>query len=278
MHKELPGVKSPKDDDILWRYMSLEKFANILATKSLFFTRADKFEDPLEGYVPQAVRDLYEAGVSRVTPHPKLKNMVLKVIENWHKYVVCNCWHQNEVESMAMWEKYHMRNSGIAIKTTMQDLKKSLIGAYDVFTGKVQYIDDNNYEHHHIQNFFRSDVLFPGKWTYFPHFRKRTEFEYENEVRLIIDSEPFIRDYMNVPADNANLEAFLNNEFPVMCEIGIPLDINVNTLIHEVIISPYTQDWVTETVKSVVYKYGYDFPINGFNFPVSRSKLLDPPD
>ena len=47
MYREIDGIQPPKDEDTLWRYMSLEKFVNILKTKSLFFTRADKFDDPV---------------------------------------------------------------------------------------------------------------------------------------------------------------------------------------------------------------------------------------
>ena len=36
MPKELKGIGQPKAGDTLWRYMSFEKFANILATESLF--------------------------------------------------------------------------------------------------------------------------------------------------------------------------------------------------------------------------------------------------
>lgn len=48
-------IISPEDGATLWRYMSLEKFVNMLETKSLFFTRADKFEDPFEGFIPSAL-------------------------------------------------------------------------------------------------------------------------------------------------------------------------------------------------------------------------------
>ena len=47
-------------------------------------------------------------------------------------------------------------------------------------------------------------------------------------------------------------------------------NIDVNTLIDEVIVSPYAEDWITETVSSVVQKYGY-------NFEVNPSTLLDDP-
>lgn len=40
----------------IWRYMDFTKFVNILETKSLFFVRSDKFEDPYEGSYPKYYR------------------------------------------------------------------------------------------------------------------------------------------------------------------------------------------------------------------------------
>ena len=54
MSKELKGIGQPQDEDAVWRYMSFEKFANMLATESLFFTRADRYEDKFEGYIPKS--------------------------------------------------------------------------------------------------------------------------------------------------------------------------------------------------------------------------------
>ena len=94
--------------------MSFEKFVNLLGTKSLYFTRADKFEDPLEGFTPPPVREHYKNAIGDITTLEKFQ-------ENGHKYTLCNCWHHATEESMAMWEKYHMHNNGIAIKTTFGD-------------------------------------------------------------------------------------------------------------------------------------------------------------
>ena len=52
--------------------------------------------------------------------------------------------------------------------------------------------------------------------------------------------------------------------------IGMLFNIDVNMLIDEVIVSPYAKDWVTETLRSVVQKFG-------FNFDVKPSTLLDTP-
>jgi hypothetical protein len=42
----------PSDDAVIWRYMDFAKFVAMLQTESLFFNRADKFRDPLEGRFP----------------------------------------------------------------------------------------------------------------------------------------------------------------------------------------------------------------------------------
>lgn len=57
---KLTGIELPDDADFLWKYMSFEKFVNLLGTKSLYFTRADKFEDPLEGFTPPPVKEHYK--------------------------------------------------------------------------------------------------------------------------------------------------------------------------------------------------------------------------
>ena len=267
MYKEVDGITPPEDEVTLWRYMSFEKFASILATEALFFTRADKFEDPFEGFIPQAMMDSHKKSVKRVTPNEATAKMVLTIAENWrNKYVICNCWHQNEEESMAMWEKYHIRNSGIVIKTTARDLKDSLSDKHDVFIGKIGYSSQSTYEDNYTISFAASDLSSHKKGIYFPYFLKRKAFEYENEVRIIIDTQRFIEDHVNKHTRETILEA----EFPDICDIGMYFNVNVKRLINEVIISPYAEKWVTDTVRSLVHQYGFDFE-------VSPSEILDDP-
>ncbi len=236
MSKELKGIGQPEDTDIVWRYMSFEKFADILATESLFFTRADRYDDKFEGYVPQSKTLSYESSGSQIVP-------------NFRQYIMCNCWHHNDEESMAMWDKYHLRNSGIAIKTTIGNLKNSLPDEPNVFIGKIEYIEDYN------QIDMLEDVP-PDIWLHYPYFYKRTPFKYEQEVRAIIDIASILQD-----------DPY---------EFGRSLKINVKTLIDEndekseVIVSPHADKWVAGTLELIVKQYGFQFPVN-------QSKLLDPP-
>ncbi len=238
MSKELKGIIQPKDCDTVWRYMSFEKFADILATESLFFTRADRYDDKFEGYVPQ----------STTLPHkPEVNPTVDRVDSNFRQYIMCNCWHHGEEESMGMWDKYHLRNSGIAIKTTMGNLKNSLPDKPNVFIGKIKYISNHN------QIEMPMDVEI---FLHYPYFYKRKPFEYEREVRAIIDI------------------ASLPQDAPY--EFGTSLKIDLKTLIDEndeksqVIVSPHADKWVAGTLELIVERYGYQFSVN-------PSKLLDPP-
>ena len=267
MFEELEGITSPEDEAILWRYMNFEKFVNLLATKTLFFTRVDKFKDPFEGLIPPSLKNQIKEAINRAenSEEKEMFKLGLKAIENFRKYAMCNCWHQNEEESMAMWEKYHIRNSGIAIKTTMGNLKRCFSDEHDVFIGEINYIHNNTYDSNYINNYRNSKGTARTKLVYLPYFHKRKAFEYEHEVRIIIDAEPFVRDYFDSRGGEIRAETYLETEFPDICETGIPLTIDVETLIGEtgeVIISPYANNWITDTIKSVVHQYGFDFEVN----------------
>ena len=233
---ELKGTRQPKNKDTVWRYMSFEKFANVLATGSLFFSSADKYDDKLEGRIPQLVIRYYESAGIRFDPELR-------------QYIMCNCWHYGDEESMAMWDKYHLRNNGISIKTTMGNLKSSLPDEPNIFIGKVDY------EVESIEN--QNQIEMPEdieNFLYYPYFYKRKPFAYEQEVRAIID-------IASIPRDDSY-------------KFGIPLEINVETLIDkssEVIVSPHADGWIAGTLELIVERCG-------FRFPVNRSKLLDPPD
>ena len=233
MSTELRGIGQPRDEDTVWRYMSFEKFADILATGSLFFTRADKYDDKFEGYIPESINVVYESADIHIDPNI------------FRPYIMCNCWHHGEEESMAMWDKYHLRSSGIAIRTTMENLKSSLPDKPNVFIGKIEYIENHN----------QIDIPIDDveNFLHYPYFYKRKPFEYEQEVWAIIDV------------------ASISRDDPY--EFGTPVEINVETLMSEkseVIVSPHAEKWVTDTLELIVERYGYQFPVNS-------SRLLDPP-
>ena len=268
MYKVLDGITSPNNEDTLWRYMSFEKFVSILKTESLFYTKAYKFEDTFEGIRPQPIMDAYIRVLRRHAPEAHAQG-VIKIIEIMRKHVMCNCWHQNKEESKAMWNDYGRHNNGIAIKTTVQKLKNSLSGTmYDVFIGKIKYLSPSTYDENYTKSFLKSIENASAldkykKWTYFPYFYKREEFEYEREVRIIIDIDRDIEDVLRrFRGETISDPEFIESVFPDSGENGKLYRVNVNMLIDEIITSPYADERITQEVKSAIQKCGYNFEVN----------------
>jgi hypothetical protein len=50
MYLNNQNIKLPDDPDtIIWKYLDLSKFLDLLMSKKLFMSRSDKFEDQYEG-------------------------------------------------------------------------------------------------------------------------------------------------------------------------------------------------------------------------------------
>lgn len=81
----------------------------------------------------------------------------------------------------------------------------------------------------------------------------------------LTDIEPFVRKALDqtIPEDTSLLSKYISEiEFPDICKVCKSFRVDISRLINKVIISPYCDEWITETVKSVVNQYGFDFSVN----------------
>jgi hypothetical protein len=227
-YKEYKICITPNLDSIIWRYMSLEKFELLLADKSLFFCRADKFADPFEGTIP-----LKEAEYRKKTWGDEES---IKSISNFHirfkGHLLVNCWHINNSENDAMWRLYLKDNDGVAIQTTVRNLLDSLKNTNeDIYCTKIRYID------------FEKDIWLPPIDSYnmfAPIIHKRQEFTQENEVRLIhrIDIVNDINEYwQKQPKEN-----------------GKDISIDINKLIIALYSAPTSDKTQIDRVKNIAKK------------------------
>ena len=83
-----------------------------------------------------------------------------------------NCWHKNPHESDAMWKLYSASGQGVAIESTIGQLKDSVQPHQNLEIGSVVYLDENESS----KELGKLDVLL---W-------KRKSFEHEKELRAII--------------------------------------------------------------------------------------------
>lgn len=242
MYKEHDLFISPPQDATLWRYTDFTKFVSLMDKKSLFFSRADKLGDPFEGSYSKVNLQLRPLLYKGQIPDHELQK-ISEFTAQLPRFTLVSCWHLNAHESAAMWRLYAKEHDGVAIKTDFQSLSGSLKGDKDVFIGSVNYIDYN-------VDFIREDNLFA------PFLNKRKSFEHENEVRAIM---------VEIPSSEHGLD--LSRD---ICDVGVYHEVDVPTLIHEVVVSPFAPDWFLELVKSVAVRYE-------LAVPVRRSLLAEMP-
>ncbi|MEE5060488.1 DUF2971 domain-containing protein [Pseudomonas alliivorans] len=275
-------LKSLHDDMVLWRYMSLDKFINLLDDEGLYFAPLDSYKDtdPFEGYPPavalraiyslsdetyQAVSDTIlmaeqmekpwsptvEAAVDKA--HKSLRDRPAKfrlLIDALFKGTLVSCWYHSSHQSEAMWKMYGDQRKGVAIRTTVGKLKLALAQAQGnerqktIFIGKVRYID-------------YSDPLITAQECkvdgHIIPLLKRISYSHENEVRAFLSPD----------LDASNVEEFTIKPFMASCD--------VHDLIEGVYVSPYTSMPFFKAVQAVAGKYG-------LACPVERSDLLSGAD
>jgi len=224
--RELKPIKN--DSMIIWRYLDFTKFVSLLDTEKLFLCRADQLDDPWEGSLSRANLD------AREQPDGKYSNIQNDEISDIHKYaryhMFISSWHMNEFESAAMWKLYLKSDEGIAIQSTLGDLKKSLDKSeIEVTIGKVEYID------------YKKDLISEKNIVY-PFVHKRISFQHENEIRVL-------KWIMPPKKEGRNDLSTPNPKF------GLNIDIDLNVLINKVYVSPTAPPWFLDLTKSIMKKY-----------------------
>ena len=256
------------EDTTLWRYMSLDKLVDLLATQELHFTPLASFakSDPFEGYLPAVAMDadasiirplvedaestwklvgahrksighelteeetdFTEKQISDLKTAPRLYHVAIA------KSIAVNCWHVNNGESEAMWRLYGDSGKGVAVETTFGALKESIAArdsAFRVHIYPVKYLD------------FFDTKLKPMDCVVEGHrapLLKRISYEHEREVRAFI---------VHVP-ETARAGLKLEDWRPV--PVRIPVD--VNRLVKAVHVSPYPGEPFASSVTRICEKF-----------------------
>jgi len=139
-----PGSDQPGDAVALWRYMNLGRFLSMLwgtgdpqfqsGRGALYFSRIREFPDSYEGAHP-SVYGLYPAD----------RRQDCKRLYDWVRLnAAVSCWHEGDDESVAMWRLYTAGVEGVAIKTTVAKLTRSIqADRLEFRVARVFYIGDS---------------------------------------------------------------------------------------------------------------------------------------
>ncbi|OYU82003.1 MAG: hypothetical protein CFE23_01495 [Flavobacterium sp. BFFFF1] len=216
------NIKLPNNPDtIVWKYLDLSKFVDLLLYQKLFMSRSDKFEDQYEGTFSEPT---FEEIRKLSVDNPEF----LDYYKIHRQQVVISSWHINEYESFAMWQIFTQKSEGLAIQSTLGRLQQSLLAdkEYEQHIGEVNYID------------YKKEYI-PFDNTFFPFLFKRKSFQYEREIRIISDMTPY-----NMKIDN-----------------GVKIDVDLTTLIEKIYIHPKSENWYKNLVIQLVKRLGFHFDI-----------------
>lgn len=158
----------------LWRYMSFQKFEDLVKTQSLYYARMDQFEDSLEGISPfTCIKSI----LSDKTKSDEQKQECMRLynirMENNRKVSFVSCWHINENINYNMWNQYGQNSvESIGIQTNFKKFNMILEkSGFSVLNEPVQYFEEPYFN----QNAY-----------WFPTIFKRSKFEHEQEFRSIL--------------------------------------------------------------------------------------------
>lgn len=181
-HSHDAFIKVP-DDAILWQYMSLAKFINLIRTKTLYLRRLDSFRDSKEGVLTTIDSNYFP-----------MINIPLDYMERERKRIFVNCWIESPHELALMWETYG--KGGVVIKTTAHRLRACMSSdqEHKLYLIKIRYIDPETDSCQDIGkelNALKIAVV------------KRKYYKQEQEVRLLYSTQEVQEDMkeITIPLD-----------------------------------------------------------------------------
>ena len=167
--------RSVAQEQSLLRYMDLWKFEDLLKTRELYFTRADKFYDPLEGSLSKeevhgtSNSDVAFAAAVKIDRGSYERASEYRATSKGCTFI--NCWHINTNEDQRMWDAYTTSSDSVVVITTAHRLAASM--KQSVFGAGVRYVSEDT-----PRTEFDERSLF---------FYKDVAYEFEREFRLLID-------------------------------------------------------------------------------------------
>jgi hypothetical protein len=255
MYRTIPLLRNAADEVKLWRYLDLSEFLWLLTARALYFSRLNQFDDKWEGKLTAGLIERIEKGgeIQQIMEDEKESEefallLLKKSVKAAHLIYGINCWHSNDVESVAMWKLYTQGKDGVAIQKTVSRLKTCLSHERrNFFIEEVDYVDH--------------ETLTPDEPTPIRFIRplvtKRRSFRHETEVRVILERM----------RGNERDEFFglLRTEFGETVSVDLP------TLLQKIVVAPDYPIWAIESLQEQV-------TAAGLSLQIEKSDLLRLPD
>lgn len=314
-------IESPPDDMPVMHYLNVYQLLSMLYNECIYFSSVTLYEDTFESTLSKPsykevlfhplwkdntpvekdeyycsrqkfIRDNPPGSISiGITVDPPesawedetFSNLIYSLSRH---FMYTHCWAIAPEENILMWDRYRYHGSSVAIKSTINRMKKAFADSEQpLHIGKIQYKD---YETEHItgfEDYAKRDLSDPDtveELFYQPVFHKQNIYKSENEVRIVIDFKymtkkvlkntylsciPFYdkdkywvikdRDRHHQWEEDYVYFRISRAEYSGIHKI-FQVKVDLDQLIKQIILSPYMVSYAKEGICGVLSKYGLD--------------------
>jgi len=245
--KMFPDGLEPTDPEaLIWRFMDLRKFRDLIATSELYFRRADLFDDDDEGLPPEEY--LPYAGLNPRDIHDALQlNHFRGSLAQDREAFFVSCWCLSPEPTTKMWEQY--AKGGLAVGSRYSLLKRAMgscectLGA---FLGLVRYGSQ------HLTGWNALRFI----------STKREKFAYEQEIRALLwVPDEFAGNNRHLDENNIPHDRPLTAPPPDRVPEALRRAVDLRSLITEIEVSPWAPEGTFAEVQQLVRENGYSAPV-----------------
>lgn len=218
-----------KGSRILRRYLDLPKLVDLLRTSKLYLRQASRFDDRLEGTLPEAIRRSAHELPDFVTRHGNPSAWEHKNKDRTY----LSCWTLGAKDNMALWKLYGGVTESVAITTTVDRLTTVAPswGTYGrVGVRKVRYINHAGRLPNGVYGFDESVFGL-----------KHVAYSFEKEVRIVV-TRPIPGKQDDVPS-------------------AIRVPVNLDRVLRSIVVAPEADDWFFDLVLDIARRYHVAAPV-----------------
>jgi hypothetical protein len=230
--------KTIPDSEVLWRYMDLFKFVDMMETSSLYLARPDRFEDPFEGRFSSGNAGKLSKSETAFRESYKIADSHLETyLETHRKVVFILCWNRDIRESRRMWNAYTKSSDSVAITTSAKALRR--FTPSNILKSAVKYapldLPRTRFGHSSLFFYKPTDYAFEREFRLLRHPGEDEEFRFDNPKD----------EYRRVP-------------------------IRLRKIVHRVVVHPQAEQETIDKVSTLVFRYLQGVPLVRSSLDVRR--------
>ena len=241
-----PDQLEPENQDaVIWRFMKMEKFRDLMSAEELYFCRADRFpNDESEGLPPEEYMPILGLNPLDLRDRQKLDDSIGCAAQFREAFYI-SCWHLFREETCKMWKEYG--EDGVAICSRYRLLKSTLDAMGDrAFLGLVRY-GSRHLTGWNVLRFITT---------------KRTEYADEQEVRALLwIMDPYAGINRHFDSDNRAHTRPLTPPPPDRVLNGHRRKVALKALVTRIVVTPWASSTTFDEIDQLIKNSGYAIPV-----------------